>query len=596
MSQDNRTAVFLEEELPVVAMAAVVGLLLMEMTVLLLLAPNVPVMITHPETVLPVEKGKVALVAPFANATVAGTVNAGLLLVSATVDTPTFALVSWTAQIPEPPGITFDGVQLTPEMAAAAERTIEKVFEVPFNDAVMLVVAFVEINPACTANVTEDEPKGTWRAVVGTTSMGFPLDREITARLPPASASVKATVQVVDAAEVSRPDWHVIEEIPSTCNAIVVLAVVPFNVAVSVAVWSAAIIPVVTLNITVVALVAASTDAGAVNTGDPLFPTVTSAPPAGAPCDSMTVHIALPFELNAVAVHVSPLTVVGACSAIVVLTVVPFNVAASVAVWLIVSVPVVTLNVAVATFAATGTDAGAVNAGDPLFPTVTNTPPAGAACDSVTVHDALPFELNVAAVHVSPFMVADTCSAIVVLAVVPLNVPVSVAAWFAVIVPVVTVNVALVAFAVTVTDAGAVNAGDPLLPSVTTAPPAGAACDSVIVHDAVPFELSEVAVHVSPLMVGIVVILAVPPLAESGSPSPATDALIGAPTLIAALLAPAANATDTVAITPFGIVSVVFPLIRQMSAWKFPLQMRDLLAAASIGPGDTVKLVTAVLG
>ena len=94
---------------------------------------------------------------------------------------------------------------------------------------------------------------------------------------------------------------------------------------------------------------------------------------------------------------------------------------------MLVSVPVLTVNAAVVAFAATVTDAGAVNAGDPLLPNVTTAPPAGAPCDSVTVHDALPFELSEVAVHVSPFIVAGTCSAIVVLAVVPFNVPVSVA-------------------------------------------------------------------------------------------------------------------------------------------------------------------------
>jgi hypothetical protein len=89
--------------------------------------------------------------------------------------------------------------------------------------------------------------------------------------------------------------------------------------------------------------------------------------------------------------------------------------------------PVVTLNVAVIAFAATVTDAGAVNAGAPLFPNVTTAPPAGAPCTNVTVQVALPFESNVAAVHVKVLMVAGACNAMVALAVVPFTVPVSVA-------------------------------------------------------------------------------------------------------------------------------------------------------------------------
>jgi hypothetical protein len=88
---------------------------------------------------------------------------------------------------------------------------------------------------------------------------------------------------------------------------------------------------------------------------------------------------------------------------------------------------VVTLNVAVVAFAATVTDAGAVKAGDPLFPTVTTAPPAGAACDNVTVQVALPFEDIVDAVQVKALIFAGACNVMVVFAVVPFTVPVSVA-------------------------------------------------------------------------------------------------------------------------------------------------------------------------
>ena len=116
----------------------------------------------------------------------------------------------------------------------------------------------------------------------------------------------------------------------------------------------------------------------------------------------------------------------------------------------------------------------------------------------------------------------------------------------------------MVAFAATVTDAGAFSAGDPLFVIVTTAPPTGAACDSVAVHDVLPFEFSVVAVHPSAVMVGSEeVALTVPPLAESARPSPARDALTGLPTPIAALVKPEANTALTVATTPFGMRSVV---------------------------------------
>ena len=62
-------------------------------------------------------------------------------------------------------------------------------------------------------------------------------------------------------------------------------------------------------------------------------------------------------------------------------------------------------------------------------------------------------------------------------------------------------NVAVVAFAATVTDAGTVSAGDALLVRVTTAPPTGAALDKVAVHVALPFEDKVAGVHESALMV-----------------------------------------------------------------------------------------------
>jgi hypothetical protein len=89
---------------------------------------------------------------------------------------------------------------------------------------------------------------------------------------------------------------------------------------------------VVTLNVTAVEFAGTVTDAGAVNAGDPLFPTVTTAPPAGAPCDNVTVHVALPFEDIVDAVQFKELIFTGACSAMVALALVPFTVPVSVAV------------------------------------------------------------------------------------------------------------------------------------------------------------------------------------------------------------------------------------------------------------------------
>ncbi len=285
------------------------------------------------------------------------------------------------------------------------------------------------------------------------------------------------------------------------CNEMVALAVVPFSVPVSVAVWFAVRVPVEMLNVPVVAFAVTGTDAGAVKTGDPLLAKVTTTPPVGAACDSVTVHVALPFEDSVAAVQESPLTVAVACKEIVAIAVVKLSVPASVAARVTDILPAVTLNVAVVAFAATVTDAGAVKTGDPLLAKVTTTPPVGAASDSVTVQVALPFEDSVVAVQESPLIVTGVCNEMVALAVIPFSVPVSVTVWFAVSVPVEMLNVPVVTFAATVTDAGAPKAGDPLFVNVTTTPPVGAARDSVTVQVALPFEDSVVAVQESPLIV-----------------------------------------------------------------------------------------------
>jgi len=88
----------------------------------------------------------------------------------------------------------------------------------------------------------------------------------------------------------------------------------------------------VTPNVAVVAFAATVTDTGAVKAGDPLFANVTTAPPAGAAWDRVTVHVALPFEDRLAAVQESALIVTSACSDTVAVAVVPLRVPVSVAV------------------------------------------------------------------------------------------------------------------------------------------------------------------------------------------------------------------------------------------------------------------------
>lgn len=174
----------------------------------------------------------------------------------------------------------------------------------------------------------------------------------------------------------------------------------------------------------------------------------------------------------------------------------------------------------------------------------------------------LAFDARVVVVQFSPVTVAGaagTCSEICVDAPPPLSDPESTAVWLVDTVPAEMLNVAELAFAATVTDAGAVSVAEAVFPSVTTAPPVGAACDKVTVQLVLPFDNKVVVLHDKPVTVGrgcwLPVMVAVPPLAVNDRALAAKEALTGLDTPIEA--EPEANPTLTVATIPLPIVSVV---------------------------------------
>ena len=88
----------------------------------------------------------------------------------------------------------------------------------------------------------------------------------------------------------------------------------------------------------------------------------TDAPPVGAAFDNVTVHELLAFDPKLVGLHTSELTNTGATKLIVAGAELPLYVAVTVAVRLLLNVPVVALKLAVVVLAATVTDAGTVKA------------------------------------------------------------------------------------------------------------------------------------------------------------------------------------------------------------------------------------------
>jgi len=208
---------------------------------------------------------------------------------------------------------------------------------------------------------------------------------------------------------------------------------------------------------------------------------VTTTPPAGAAADNVTVPVTPAPPTTDAGFTVTVVSDTDAAAGFTVSAAV-FEMAPLVAVIVTavtaVTDVVVTVNVAVVAPAATVTLAGTVAAAL-LDASVTTMPPAGAAADSVTV----PVLETPPATDVG-FNVTDVSDAAVIVRLAvweaPDNVAVIVLAEFAATAVVVTVNVAVVEPAATVTLAGTV-AATLLDASVTTKPPAGAAADNVTV-------------------------------------------------------------------------------------------------------------------
>jgi hypothetical protein len=155
---------------------------------------------------------------------------------------------------------------------------------------------------------------------------------------------------------------------------------------------------------------------------------------------------------------------------------------------------VVALKVAELAAAATVTDPGTVSVAL-VFVSVTSAPAAGATFVSVTVQVLEAFAPRLVGLQESDDTSTGATRLIVVFAEL-LYVAVTVALWSLGMAPVVALNVAVVAAAATVTDAGTVSVGLVLV-RVTIAPPAGAALVRVTVQALDPFRPRLVGLHAS---------------------------------------------------------------------------------------------------
>src|ERR1019366_7108815 len=319
-------------------------------------------------------------------------------------------------------------------------------------------------------------------------------------------------------------------------RAIDVVCVLPFNVAVSVAVWSDTIVPAVAVKVAVVDPAATATDPGTVSAAV-LLDSVTVPPPVFV---SVTVQVLVPLLLSVAGVHDNELTVTAVAKAIDVVCVLPFNVAVSVAVWSVAIVPAVAVKVAAVEPAATATDPGTVSAAV-LLDSVTVPP---LVFVSVTVQVLVPPLPSVAGVHDTELTVTGVAKAIDAVRALPFNVAVSFAVWSDAIVPALAVTLAVLDPAATATDPGTVSAAV-LLDSVTVPP---LVFVSVTVQVLVPPLPSVDGVQDTELTVTAVAKVidaaCVLPFTVAVSVAVWSDAIVPALAVKLAVLDPAATATD----------------------------------------------------
>ena len=161
--------------------------------------------------------------------------------------------------------------------------------------------------------------------------------------------------------------------------------------------------------------------------------------------------------------------------------------------------------------------------------------------------------------------------------------------------PAVAVKVALEKLSGIVTLAGTGRAGTLELNPTTTGPLVAVAL-RLTVQVVIPPGDREVGAHPTEVRVTGAVTEMLPPVAETATGYPATEAPKVPLTPMDIELALGASVTVTTATMPSGIVFVFIPLVRQMYELALPAQLIILPADVNTAPGVTEKLVTLVEG
>jgi hypothetical protein len=318
----------------------------------------------------------------------------------------------------------------------------------------------------------------------------------------------------------------------------------------------------VALNVAVVVPAVIVTDGGTVSKLL-LLASVTLEPPMGATWVSVTVQVLTALCARLVGLQVTPETSTGARRPMLAVWKLPPRIAVTVTLWLLaIELAAVALKAAVVAPAATITEAGTVSQ-VLLLSSATLDPPVGAAWVSVTVQVLTALCARLVGLQVTPETRTPVSRLMVTVRELLPRVAVKVALWLlAIEAPAVALNVAVVAPAATVTEAGTVSEAL-LLASVTLDPPVGAVVFKVTVQLATAPGFRLPGLHMRDEMAGTVTIALAP--ADTVSPLPVASTPTGLFIVIAVVTALAASVNWMLATTPEAIVLVFNPDSRQVN-------------------------------
>jgi hypothetical protein len=453
-----------------------------------------------------------------------------------------------------PPEFSVNGPQVNDESKPAGLSVNPAVCEAPFKVAVKTTDWPLETVPAVTVTEAEVAPAAIVTEAGETKRLLLLLKLTV---VPPVGASCESvSTQLVAPPELSVVVAQANEEsAPRGVSVKLAVCELPFMLAVTTAICTSAVVPAVSVSDAELAPAATVSDAGAANRLLLLL-RLTVAPPAAAGCESVTVQVELPPELRAVALHANEDSEAAGVSVKLAACEVPFRLAVRTAVCAAVTEPTVNERDAVVAPAATVTELG--DTSTLLLLLRLTTVALSADCESVTMQVAAPPEVSEPGRHASEAKVGVVDWIVCVptppglnvnplLSELPFKLAVNVALCELAMVPAVTLNVAELAPAGTVADAG-VPSSPLLLLRPTTAPPAAAACASPTEQVLFPDELSEVGLQVSEARV--LRTRTVPPVAESATAFAAAEAANAPVTPMFRLAAFDARVNCAVATTP----------------------------------------------